>query len=105
VTPGLPLGISVHLRVEEIAANQNKAASQAAALAMIVTLSREATTQLADNLPNNALRELLKTAEVTQKRDRVVATANLSPAFLSQITKSGNSLATPATPLPPGASQ
>ena len=97
VTPGLPLANTVHLRVEEIASDENKAASQAAALATIVTLARDVTTQLADNSSNNALRELLKTTEVTQKRNRVVATANLSPSFLSQITKSENSLRTPAT--------
>jgi hypothetical protein len=97
ITPGLPLANSVHLRVEEIAPDEDKAASQAASLATIVTLARSVTTQLADNSPNNALRELLKTAEVTQKRNRVIATANLSPAFFSQITKSENSFATPAT--------
>ena len=105
VTPGLSLGNTVHLRVEEIAADENKAASQAAALATIVTLARDVTTQLADNSSNNALRELLKTTEVTQKRNRVVATANLSPSFLNQITKSENSLRTPATRPDGGASQ
>ncbi len=97
VTPGLSLANTVHLRVEEIASDENKAASQAAALATIVTLARDVTTQLADNSSNNALRELLKTTEVTQKRNRVVATANLSPSFLSQITNGENSLRTPAT--------
>jgi hypothetical protein len=105
VTPGLPLANSVRLRVEEIAPSENNAASQAAALATIVTLARDVTTQLADNSSNEALRELLKTAEVTQKRNRVIATASLSPAFWSQITKSENSLTPPATPHPPGASQ
>ena len=94
ITPGLPLANAVHLRVEEIAPDEDKAASQAAALATIVTLARGVTTQLADNAANNALRELLKTAEVTQKRNRVIATANLSPAFFSQITKGENSSAT-----------
>ena len=96
-TPGLPLANSVRLRVEEIAPDEEKAASQAAALATIVTLARGVSTQLADNSANNALRELLKTAEITQKRNRVVATASLSPAFFSQITKGENSSATPAT--------
>ena len=97
VTPGLPLTNSVHLRVEEIAPDEGKAASQAAALAAIVTLARGVTTQLADNAANNALRELLKTTEVTQKRNRVIATASLTPAFFSQITNSEKSFATPAT--------
>ncbi|MGA9586989.1 MAG: hypothetical protein WBQ95_16765 [Terracidiphilus sp.] len=98
ITPGLPLGNSVHLRVEEIAPDDDKAASQAASLATIVTVARGVTAQLSDDSANNALRELLKTTEVTQKRNRVIATANLSPAFFSQITKSENSLTTPATP-------
>jgi hypothetical protein len=97
-TPGLPLANSVHIRVEEIAPDEGKAASQAAALATIVTLAREVTTQLADNSANNALRELLKTAEITQNRNRVIATASLSPTFFSQITASGNSSTNPATP-------
>lgn len=105
VTPGLPLANYVHLRVEEIAPDEDKAASQAASLATIVTLARGVTTQLADNSANNALHELLKTAEVTQKRNRVIATASLSPAFFSQITKSENSWATPATSPPQNASQ
>ena len=95
ITPGLPLANAVRLRVEEIAPTKTKAASQAASLATIVTLARSVTTQLADNGANNALRELLKTTEVTQKRNRVIATASLSPAFFSQITNSQNSSATP----------
>ncbi|MGA8741819.1 MAG: hypothetical protein WB561_11605 [Terracidiphilus sp.] len=97
ITPGLPLANSVRLRVEEIAPDEDKAASQAAALATIVTLARGVTTQLADNAANNALRELLKTAVITQKNNRVIATANLSPAFFSQIANGENSSATPVT--------
>jgi hypothetical protein len=99
VTPGLPLANSVRLRVEEIAPDDQKAASQAAALSTIVLLARDVTTQLSNEPANNALRELLKTTEVTQKRNRVIATATLSPAFFSQITNSENSFQTPATPL------
>jgi hypothetical protein len=105
LTPGLPLASSVHLRVEEIAPDEEKAASQAAALATIVTLARGVTTQLSSGPANNALRELLKTSEVTQKRNRVVATASLSPSFLGQITNGENSLRTPATPPSQGASK
>jgi hypothetical protein len=99
VTPGLPLANSVRLRVEEIAPDDQKAASQTAALSTIVLLARDVTTQLSNEPANNALRELLKTTEVTQKRNRVIATATLSPAFFSQITNSENSFQTPATPL------
>lgn len=104
-TPGLPLANSVHLRVEEIAPDEQKAASQAAALATIVTLARDVSTQLAHNAANNALRELLKTAEITQKRNRVIATASLSPAFFSEITSGANSSLAPATSPPQNASK
>jgi hypothetical protein len=98
ITPGLPLAGAVHLRVEEIAPDESKAASQAAALGTIVALARDVTVQLASNPANNALRELLKSAEITQKRNRVIATASLSPAFFAQITKSEFSSTTAATP-------
>jgi len=97
ITPGLSLTGAVHLRVEEIAPDENKAASQAAALSTIVILARDVTVQLANEPSNNALREVLKTSEITRKRNRVIATATLSPGFFSQITKSENSTGTPAT--------
>ena len=105
LTPGLPLANSIRLRVEEIAPDDDKAASQAAALSSIVMLARDVTTQLSNDPANNALRELLKTAEISQKRNRVVATASLSPSFFSQITSGEISFATPTTLLPSAASQ
>jgi hypothetical protein len=81
------------------------AASQAAALATLVTMARGFTAPLPDKSANRALKELLKTAEVTQKRNRVVATATLSPAFLSDLTASGNSSSPAATPSNPSASK
>jgi hypothetical protein len=100
ITPGLPLTSSVHLRVEEIAPDEAKAASQAAALSTIIVLARDVSVQLSSNPANNAFREVLKTTQVTQKRNRVVASANLSPALLSQVTESKESSSSPAT-LPP----
>ncbi len=97
-TPGLPLANSVRLRVEEIEPDEGKAANQAAVMATILTLARGVTTQLEDDPENNALRELLKTAQVTQKRTRVIATASLTPNFFSQITAGQNSSLNPATP-------
>jgi hypothetical protein len=61
-----------------------------------VTLARSVTAPLADNAPNRALKELLRTAEVTQKRNRVVATASISPAYLGELTN-GEAAAPPAT--------
>jgi hypothetical protein len=97
VTPGLPLANSAHLRVEEIASSDDVAASQAAALLRLVTLARVVTVPLSDNAPNRALKELLKTAEVTQKHNRVVATASVSPAYLSELTSREDSVAPVAT--------
>lgn len=74
---------SLHLRVEEIAPSEDKAASQAAALATLVTLARGLTQPLAANPANNSLKELLKTAEVTQKQDRVVVSAVLPSSFFA----------------------
>lgn len=98
ITPGLSLNGSVHLRVEEIAPDESKAASQAAALGTIVALARDVTVQLSSNPANNALRDLLKTTQISQKRDRVIATASLPPSFFSQITAEENSSSSLATP-------
>ena len=83
VTPTLPLAGLLRLRVEEIAPDNQTAANQAASLATLVTMARGFTEPLAPNAANNALKELLRTAEVTQKRDRVVITASLSPSLLT----------------------
>jgi hypothetical protein len=83
VTPALSMGAALNLRVEEIAPNDDVAASQAAALATLVTLARGFTAPLGANSANNSLKQLLKTAEVTQKRSRVVVTATLTPALVS----------------------
>ena len=105
ITPGLPLANSARLRVEEIAPSDEVAASQAASLATLVTMARGFTAPLPDKTANRALKELLRTAEVTQKRNRVVATATLSPSFLSDLAASGNSSSPPATSSDPGASK
>jgi len=90
VAPALPMAGSLRLKVEEIAPTGEVAASQAAALATLVTLARGFTAPLPENsagsgLANRGLKELLKTAEVTQQHDRVVVTATLSPSLLSAL--------------------
>ena len=105
ITPGLPLANSVHLRVEEIAPDDAKAASQAAALSTIVVLARDISIQLSSNPGNNAFREILKTTEVSQKRNRVIATATLSPALLNEVTSGKNSSSEAATPVTQDASK
>jgi hypothetical protein len=82
---------SLHLRVEEIAPSDDAAASQAASLATLVTLARGFSNPLGANSANNSLKELLKTAEVTQKRNRVLVTAQLSPSLFSEWTGDENS--------------
>jgi len=83
VTPALRLGGALNVKVEEIAATDDVAASQAASLATLVTMARGFTTPLASNPANNGLKQLLSTAEVNQKRNRVVVTATLLPAVLT----------------------
>ncbi len=97
-TPSLPLAGNVRFRVEEIASNEQEASDQAASLATLVTLARGFTAPLGDNAANNALRQLLKTAEVTQKHDRVVVSATLTPAQISGLAASGTSSQTTQAP-------
>ena len=89
VTPALSMGAALNLRVEEIAPSDEVAASQAAALAALVTMARGYTAPLGANTANNSLKELLKTAEVTQKRSRVVVTATLTPGLVSGLAEEG----------------
>lgn len=105
ITPGLPLANSVHLRVEEIAPDEGKATSQAAALSTIVLLARDVSVQLSSNPSNNAFREILRTTEVAQKRNRVIATATFSPALLNEVTSGEESSTRPATPVVEDASK
>jgi hypothetical protein len=90
VTPALSLGGSLNVKVVEIAPSIGKAASQAGALNLLLMMARGITDPLADNAANNSLKELLKTAEITQKRDRVVITATLSPSLFSGTAGSPN---------------
>jgi hypothetical protein len=83
ITPALSLGGSLNVKVMEIAPSISKAASQTDALNLLLIMARGITSPLADNAANNALKELLKTAEITQKRDRVVVTATLSPSLFN----------------------
>jgi hypothetical protein len=115
VTPGLNLKGTLNLKMEEIAQSNDEATSQTAAMATLVTLGRDLAQQLAANPANNGLRDLLRTAEVTQKKNRVVVTASLSAGLLSSLAKSESPqlkyspLAPPAAkdvtspPAPPGA--
>jgi len=86
LTPALRLDGELNVKVEEIAATDEVAASQAASLATLITLARGFTDPLAQNQANNELKQVLATAAVSQKRNRVVVTATLSPALLNDLT-------------------
>jgi len=85
VTPTLPLVGSLRMRVEEITTNEQDAESQAASLNLLLSLARRVTAPLAENAANNGLRQALNTAQVEQKRDRVVVTATLTPSTLNKL--------------------
>jgi hypothetical protein len=70
-------GGALRLRVVEIAAADATAASQAESLNLLLTLARGATSGLGSNTANNSLKEVLRTAKITQNRNRVVASATL----------------------------
>lgn len=105
VTPTLPLAGSLRVRVEEIAPDEKAAATQADTLAALLTMARGFTAPLAPNAANNALKELLHTAEVTQKRDRVEVTATLSSSLLASAAEEENSSTTPSNQNGPDASK
>jgi len=86
---------TLHLRVVEIAPTESAATEQAAYLSTLVTLARGSPSPLRDTPGNNGLKELLTTADVNRKHERVILTATVSPALLS---RDENSLAGEATP-------
>lgn len=89
VTPTLPLAGLVRVRVEEIAPSESEAASQAASLQSLLHLALAVTPHLAGSPANNGLRELLRTAAISQRRERVVVTSSISPSVLGQIAAGG----------------
>ncbi|MGH9598912.1 MAG: hypothetical protein ACRD27_03560 [Terracidiphilus sp.] len=100
LAPALPVPNAVRLRVVEFAPTAQAAASQAAALATLVTMARGFIVPLASDAANNGLRELLKTAEVSQHHDQVVITATLSPSFLASLARGQNPAPAPGTLVP-----
>jgi hypothetical protein len=78
---------ALRVKVEEIAPNETEAATQAASLSALVMIARGFTAPLGDNSANNALKALLKDANVTQRHDRVVITASLPAGFLASVAQ------------------
>lgn len=103
LSPSLPIAGGLHFegllhcRVEEIAKTQAVAAGQAQALGSLVSIFRQISVPLADTPVNNAFRELLKTAKVVQKRDRVVITATVSPSLFTAALPQRNPIAAETT--------
>jgi hypothetical protein len=95
VAPAFSAPGSLRVKVEEIAPSEDKAAHQQAALDLIFSLARGFTAGLGDNTANNGLRELLKTTQVTQRRERVVITATLPAGFLKKLADSGEASLSP----------
>lgn len=87
LSPSLPVPGSLHLRVEEIAASEAIAASQANDLNTLIALARGFTAALGANATNKALKDLLQTAAVAPKRNRVVITASLTPSIVSGLVQ------------------
>jgi hypothetical protein len=61
-------------------------------------MARGFTQPLGNNTANAGLKELLKTAAVTQKRDRVVVTAVLPPDLLAALSHEAEPAQSPAPP-------
>jgi len=78
------------LRVVEIADSDATAASQASSLNLLLNLARGASTGLGSSPVNSGFQEVLRTAEITQKRNRVIANASL-PKSLPVDLFNGNS--------------
>jgi hypothetical protein len=104
VTPTLPPG-ALRVRIEEIAPTPSDAESQAASLNLLLSMARSITAPLGANNANDALREVLKTAQIAQKQDRVVVTTNLTPSLLSRVASSLNSAASPQSEVLPASPQ
>jgi hypothetical protein len=86
VSPGLPTQGLLHLRVEEIAPTDTVAARQYADLKQLVDVARVFTAPLGETPANRGLKELLKTAQVSQDRTRVVVKATLTQTSLAEFT-------------------
>jgi hypothetical protein len=105
VAPALPLAGELRFRVEEIALTDDAAMAQASSLSTLVDLARGAAAPLSDNAANRALKDLLKTAEISQNRNRVVVKATLSPSFFTSLANGKNNLTQQTTSPEPPASQ
>lgn len=105
VSPELPLAGALRVRVVDETASEQAAEAQSSALTNLVALARSVTEPLADNPPNRALKDLLKTAEVSRSHQRVVIKATLPPSFFASLAGEEKKLTPETTPPAPGASE
>lgn len=84
IAPGLPIANALHLRIEEIAPTESTAASQASSLRSLVELGRVITSPLASDPANNALKDLLKTAQISQAHNKVIVKAAIQPSAVRE---------------------
>lgn len=74
---------AMQLRLEEIAPSPDAAHSQAASLDSLINLARGYTAPLSENAANRGLKDLLKTAKVSQDRNRVTVKANVTSSLFA----------------------
>ena len=89
--PGLPISSGlVHLRIEEIAPTDAAASSQALAFDNLAIAARTFTAPLSESPANRGLKELLKSAQISRDRNRVVIKAALPASALVEFAASGD---------------
>jgi hypothetical protein len=76
---------TVKLRIVEVAATQATAVSQAASLNSLLAVAQAATAGLGPGAANNSLKEVLRTAQLSQTRNRVVFNAALPWKLLLEL--------------------
>lgn len=78
------------LRVVEITDSDATAASQADSLNLLLNLARGASAGLAANAANDSFKEVLRTAEIKQQRNRVIANASLPKSLPLELLNGTN---------------
>lgn len=105
ITNGLHFAGLLHCRIEEIAKTDAIAAAQAQTLGNLVSVFQQISIPLADTPVNDAFKELLKTAKVARRRDRVVVSATVSPSFFTAALPQQNPMPGQTTSSPEAASK
>lgn len=95
VTPELNLKGAVRFRVEEFAPTEDAAASQKSSLDALLMLARGFSQPLPDNNANRGFKEALHTAQITQKRNRVIITATVPVSMLTSLASATDTAAAP----------